>query len=230
MIVRINQFDVLHTEHYSGWPAYGRQGPLAHDWPRDAYAFELLILESDELNQPLGRNFRQSQLRHLIPEVAAALREPGELAVVRLDGPMTGNELTPALSHVLATNGEGRFAISSVEKFEPRSPVPVGSVRFVASTAQLATLCASATLGLDRAVRLRIFLVPEALVNPVLDISEADDERWNQILPRVGCLISSVRNFQSLHILTRRFNPAETKSRLSSRLVTDTQARVALPG
>jgi len=227
MIVRINQFDIQHAEHYSGWPSQGRLGGLAHDWSREACAFEVLILESDEQNQPLGRNYRQTQMRHLIPEVVSALLEPGDAVVVRLDGPMTAHELLPAVIQVVGQNGEGRFAISGVEKFEMRSTPPIGSVRFVASPAQLAALVNGSAVGLDQTVRLRAFLVPENIVTPILDISEPDDDRWHQILSRCTCVLSTVRNLQSLHLLTHRFTPAETKSRLSQRLVAD--ARRARP-
>src|SRR5690349_4906872 len=85
MIVCINQIEVFHAEQYSGWPA-GPQGAIRFQWPPQTFAFEILILESDEQRQPLGRDFRQNQLRQLIPEVVAGLKNVGEEIVVRLDG------------------------------------------------------------------------------------------------------------------------------------------------
>src|SRR5687768_2930548 len=110
MIVRINQFDVPRAEVEAGWASDGAMGPIAYEWPGDARAYEILILERDERNQPLDDSFRQSQIRQLIPQAVAALRDPGEEVVVRLDGPFTAAELMPALRHVTGPDGDGRFA------------------------------------------------------------------------------------------------------------------------
>jgi hypothetical protein len=73
-------------------------------------------------------------------------------------------------------------------------------------------------LGLERNVRLRLFGVPEALVNPLLDIDDLDDERWAEILPRAGVMVGTVRTLQAIHLLTGRSAPAEIRSRLTRRL------------
>ena len=71
---------------------------IMYDWPDDTHAFEVLILESDERQRQLAPAFRQSQLRRLLPEILAALAEPGEQIVARLDGPMAAGELVGAMS------------------------------------------------------------------------------------------------------------------------------------
>jgi hypothetical protein len=73
-------------------------------------------------------------------------------------------------------------------------------------------------LGLERNVRLRLFGVPEALVNPLLDIDDLDDERWAEILPRAGVMVGTVRTLQAIHLLTGRSAPAEIRMRLTRRL------------
>ncbi|MGH7213346.1 MAG: hypothetical protein ACREIT_00990 [Tepidisphaeraceae bacterium] len=232
MIVRINQFDVIHADQYSGWPARGRSGPVEFTWPDDAYAFELLILEQDEQHQPLAKSFRQLQLRQLIPEVLGALREPGEEIVVRLDGPLVEGELNSACRHLTDARGAGRFAVSPVQKLDPQpGPHEIESVRIApAAPERLGALCADLSLGLEKSVRLRAMLVPAELVNPLLDVSEPDDERWGEILARAGCVLGTARGMQSLHLITRRFNPAETKSRLMARLVAGKSAGKASDG
>src|SRR5687768_1174729 len=100
MIVRINQFDAPRPDAEAGWPTAGRMGPLGAPWPAGIRAFELLILEQDEQKRPLPEAFRQQQMRQLIPQAVAALREPGEAIVVRLDGPLAERELLPAYRYL----------------------------------------------------------------------------------------------------------------------------------
>jgi hypothetical protein len=218
MIVRINQFDPANAEPYTGWEPDEVRGPIAYEWPGDTHAFELLILETDENNQKLVPTFRQGQLRQLMPDVIAALRDPAEEIVVRLDGPVAPHELPGALAHLADPRGHGRFAISAVQKFDPAAPWPMTSVRMHVPMSRLAALCTDPELGLNRNVRMRAFSVREALVNPLLDIDDLDDERWREILPQVGFVLGTVRTLQAIHILTRKYTPQDTRSKLMSRL------------
>src|SRR5579862_4793532 len=105
MIVRINQVEAAQIEKDSGWSG-GQQGPiLGGAWPADMRAFELVILGQDEQQRPLTETFRQTQLRHIIPEAAAALREKGEECVVRLDGPLADGELLAAFRRLTDATG-----------------------------------------------------------------------------------------------------------------------------
>src|SRR5438128_305848 len=119
MIVRINQFDAPRPEAEAGWPADGRLGPLLAPWPAGTKAFEILILEQDENRRPLSESFRQVQMRQIIPQAVAALREPGEEAVVRLDGPLAERELLPAFRYLAGEHGECRFSLSAAQKLDP---------------------------------------------------------------------------------------------------------------
>jgi hypothetical protein len=227
MIVRINQFDAPRPESESGWPAEGRQGPLLAPWPEGTRAYEVLILEQDEARKPLSEAFRQQQLRQLIPQAVAALREPSEEVVVRLDGPLADRELLPALRHLTDPDGQGRFAISAVQKTDPAPAGVVASVRVQPSPHSLQGLCADGSLGLERSVRLRAFSLPAELAETVVEIDSPDDERWADVLRRVGFVLSTVRGMLALHILSPRYDAAAVKSRLMERLRSLAQAGAA---
>lgn len=219
MIVRINQFDACHADSASGWPDSGIAGPIDCPWPEDSLAFELLILPSDEQHQPLPRTFRQAQLRQLIPDVISAMQETGEMTVVRLDGTLCAGETIDALKYLADAQGYGRYCLSSVEKFADDSQHPVASIRMLIPPDRLGELCADPNVGLDRNVRLRIFSLPEELVNPLLDIVEPDDERWDEVLSHCGFILGNTRAMQSLQLIMRRYSPEETRARLTQRLV-----------
>jgi hypothetical protein len=219
MIVRINQFDAPRPESEGGWPSEGRLGPLLAPWPEGTKAYELLILEQDEQRRPLAEGFRQQQLRQLIPQSIAALREPGEEIVVRLDGTLADRELLPAFRHLTDPSGHGRYAVSEARKLEPEPRDVVTGVRIQPTTTQaLQALCGDGSLGLERSVRLRAFSVPEEMVNEVIEIDSPDDARWADVLRRVGFVLSTVRGMLALHILTPRFDAGAVKSRLMHRL------------
>ena len=124
MIVRINQFDPSRAESSAGWPANGLAGPLKYKWPNESHAFEVLILDHDEQQESLTEAFRQKQLRQLIPDVIAALRETGEEIVVRLDGPLAEGELAGGFEHIVEPDGAGRYAFSSAERPRGRLACP----------------------------------------------------------------------------------------------------------
>jgi hypothetical protein len=229
MIVRINQFDAPRPDAEAGWPASGRLGPLRPAWPEGVRAYEVLILQHDEQKRPLPDAFRQQQMRQLIPQAVAALREPGEAVVVRLDGPLAEHELLPAYRHLVSTAGEGRFAVSAAAKLEPEPYDVLASVRLQPGEASLAAICADAALGLERSVRMRVFGVPEELVNPLLDIDAPDDERWRDVLAGAGFVLGTASGLLALHVLTTRFDAATMKARLMRRLLSAAQGAKA-PG
>ena len=219
MIVRINQLDLARAEQEAGWPPHGLAGPIRKGWPEGVNVYEVLILNRDELNKPLAESFRQQQLRQLIPEAAAALREPGEQLVVRLDGPLAPRQLTPAFAYLTESDGRGRFAVSDARKLDAVPIEVLTSVRLGPSAQLLLKLCADSLLGLERGVRLRAFAVPEALVNPLLDVSGTDDERWSEILPQCGFVLSTARGLRAFQVFSRRLAPPELRARLTQRLV-----------
>ena len=226
MIVRINQIDAGRAEEEAGWAELGMLGPIRFNWPSVTRAYEVMILDQDEQKRPVEDSFRQQQLRQLIPEAAAALREEGEELVVRLDGPLTEGELLAALGRLTDSQGRGRYAVSAVRKLESYPQEEIGSVRLDPSPQMLATICSLPSLGLERSVRLRLFSVAAKMVNPLLDIDSTEDERWEEILHNCGFMLSTTRGLRSLLVRTGRFEPAELKSRLIRRLV-HTPANVA---
>ena len=220
MIVRINQLPVEQAEAES-WSGGGGplRGTIAYAWPEGTRAFEVLVLDRDEQQRPLSEPFRQAQLRRLIPQVVAAAKEPVEQIVVRLDGPVSPRELLPALCHLTDASGRGRFMVSELAKLDPRPQDVMASARVAPSDTGLAALCADGELGLERSVRLRLFCVPERLVNGLLDIHFASDGRWGEILDEAGFVLNAARELRSLYVISRRLEAAEFKARLMKRLV-----------
>src|SRR5438034_4054402 len=127
MIVRINQFDPANAEPYSGWGDDGLRGAILYDWPNDTHAFEVLILESDERQRQLAAAFRQAQLRRLLPEILAALAEPGEQIVARLDGPVAPAELVDTAKHLTDPQGKGAYAFSLAQRLHADDAPPIAS-------------------------------------------------------------------------------------------------------
>lgn len=220
MIVRINQFDAHQAEALGGWPTRGLSGPIEYEWPGDTQAFELLILDKDEGGRPLGESYRQTQMRQMLPEVLAALRVGGHELVARLDGPIAADELAPAFAQLTDARGYGRFSVSSVEKLTLDPGTAVGSVRLQAIAPRFAALCADPALGLERSVRLRVFSLPDYLVNPLLDITYPEDERWDEVLEESAFCLSTVRGLQGIHVLTRWWGADQVRSLIMGRLTT----------
>ena len=187
-------------------------------------AFELLILGQDEQKRPLTETFRQTQLRHIIPEASAALRELGEEVVVRLDGPLADGELLPAFRRLTDATGYGRFAFSAAQKLQQGPQTVVGSVRLVPPYKSFVGLCADSAVGLERSVRLRAIAVPEPLTNLVMEMNAADDARWGEVLGKMGFLIGPTRGLRSLQILARRFDAATVKAKIMQRLLSGAAA------
>jgi hypothetical protein len=226
VIVRINEFDPANAEPYSGWGDEGLRGPINYEWPNDTHAFEVLILESDERQRQLAPAFRQNQLRKLLPEILMSLAEPDEQIVVRMDGPFASGELAPVQMHLMDADKNGRFSCSAMEKLNAAPGEPITSIRIHLTQQRLVALCMDSEVGLERNTRLRAFLVPDYLVNPLLDVSDLEDERWGEILPKCGALLGSMRGMNSIYILTRRFDSTQARQRIVQRLL-GPQARSA---
>ena len=119
--------------------------------------------------------------------------------------------------------------MSEVQKLEEQPHDVPASVRVGPSEHTLAALCSDSELGLERSVRLRAFCVPQRLVNPLLDAGATDDARWEEILGQAGFVLGTVRFLRALHLITRRFDAAEVKTRLMHRLLEAAQ-RPAVDG
>ena len=128
-------------------------GPLWYSWPSNTRIFEFLILDRDEQSQSLDEGFRQKQLRMALPHAIAAMREPGEEVVIRLDGPLTADELLPALVHLTEPDLTGRFCISDACKVDAAPVEIIGSVRIQPSPQTCSEICLDPKLGLQRSVR-----------------------------------------------------------------------------
>ena len=230
MIVRINQIEVGRTEEEARWASEGLLGPVDFAWPAAARGYEVLILEHDEQEKKLDEPFRQTQMRLMIPQAVAALLEPDEQVVVRLDGPFIAGELLGMMTQLTQPDSTGRFAISNLRKFDRSAQEIIGSVRVQPSPQACATLCMDPEIGLDRSVRLRAYAAPEELINPLLDIDEPLDERWREILPRCGFVLSTTRQLRALQIVTERFAPQEVKNRLMQRLMDSAKAQARAVG
>lgn len=197
----------------------GLRGAIGYEWPDDTHAFEVLILESDERQRQLAPAFRQSQLRRLLPEILAALAEPGEQIVARLDGPVAVNELIGTVKHLTDVHGSGAFAWSAAQRLAADAPPPIASMRIHLTLPRLGALCMDGSAGLDSGVRLRLFVVPEELVATALEVNELDDERWSAILGRAGVVLGSMRTMQSIYLLTRRVDSGQARQRILKRLL-----------
>lgn len=219
MIVRINQFDAPRLDAEAGWPASGRLGPLGGGWPAGVRAYEVLILEQDELKRPLAEGFRQQQMRQLIPQAVAALREPGDAVVVRLDGVLAERELLPAYRYLTDPAGGGRYAVSAAAKLGAAPEEVTAGVRLQPGDGSLAALCSDLALGLERSVRLRAFAVAEERVGPLLEIDAPDDGRWPEVLGGASFVVSTTSRLRGLHVHTARFDAATVKERLMKRLI-----------
>jgi hypothetical protein len=219
MVVRINQLVLSEPPDAAGWPVHDLVGPIRFRWPKDFQLYEVLILEQDEDRRRLGEDFRQQQLRTLIPAAAEALLEEGEQLVVRLDGVLAKRELAGALNRLIVSEEASRYVVSDIRKLDEDLPAVAASIRVHPTLAWISNLCADDGVGLERTVRLRAFAVPEALVNPLLDVDSVQDERWVEILPQCGFTLSTTMGLKSLQVLTRRHDAVAVKARLTQRLL-----------
>jgi hypothetical protein len=219
MIVRINQFDPAGAEALTGWETHGPAGGIDHAWPAGTHAYELLILEEDEKRNALDAAFRQGQIRRLIPELILALCESRQRIILRFDGPLVEGELLGAFYHLSDLHGMGRFALSEAQKLDEDPRPSLGSARIAPSPHRLGRILGDERIGLERRTRLRAFCLGEELVNPLLDASATDDERWGELLESCDFVLSTVRGLQSVQIISARISPNEARERLTHRLL-----------
>jgi hypothetical protein len=50
-------------------------------------------------------------------------------------------------------------------------------------------------------------------------VGSLDDERWGEILPQCGFVLSTARGLRAFHVFSRRLAPPEMRARLTQRLV-----------
>ncbi len=216
MIVRIQQFEVADAERLAGWPDFGVAGSVRYDWPSGTDAFEILVRDADERHLPVPAFQRRDHLRSLIWPIVSALTDADVSVVARLDGPLVTGELLGAYEYLTDPAGSGRFGLSAVEKLDPSPASVVTSVRIEPVGGTLASLCEDLNVGLARSVRLRVFGVPGELVNPLLDTSDPDDERWGEILDQSSFVLQTIAGLDGLQVITRRFGPQEISQRLGN--------------
>jgi hypothetical protein len=219
MIVRINQIDVAAAEPAAGWDPGTPRGGFEFTWPLRTFAYQLSVLDHDEKNHSLSPAFRQAQVRQLVPQVIAALADvEQDDVVVRLDGLLADGEMATAVHYLVDPLTCERYAIAETQKLDPRPDAVLTSVRLLALPTLIAAMCADPQLGLGRSVRLRAIAVPERLVNPLLDTTDVDDERWRDILPHASFVLSTAADLLSLLVWTPKFDPAEIRRRITQRL------------
>ena len=218
MIVRVQQFPIDQAEPLGGWPEQGPAGGIVYEWPAGTGAFEIVVAENDESGRRISAGVRRDHLRSVIPSLAETLKQSDEKLAARLDGPCAPGELFTAFSHLPQADTRGRFAISPVQKLDPEPSVVMGSIRIEMDFDRLEALCADPGLNLESSVRLRLFALPEELVNPFLDTSDTDDERWGEILGRTGFIIQPVGGMDSIQIITPRYGAGEFSARVTRAL------------
>jgi hypothetical protein len=219
MIVRINQIDVAAAEPAAGWDPGTPSGGFEFTWPLRTFAYQISVLDHDEKSHPLSRAFRQTQVRQLVPQVIAALADvEQDEVVVRLDGSLADGELLAAFRSLVDPLTCERYAIAETQKLNPQPDAVPTSVRLLPLPTVIAAMCADPQLGLGRSVRLRAIAVPERLVNPLLDTTDVDDERWRDILPHATFVLSTAADLLSLLVWTPKFDPTEIRRRVTQRL------------
>ncbi len=214
MLVRLNQIDPRSADGAAGWTTGGVRGTVAHTWPETTFAYQMAALDADEAGRPVPADARRAEVRRVLPAVIAAVGRAGEVAVVRLDGPF-GPGLMPA---VAAAAGASAYALSAVQRFGSDAAPPLASVRLAADAAAVDRLCRDERLDLHAGVRLRAFLLPPPLVDPMVDTLEPDDERWRELLPGAGAVVSTAADLLSVVIWSGTLGPAELRTRLAAGL------------
>ena len=214
MLVRLNQIDPRSADGAAGWTTGGVRGTVAYAWPAAAFAYQLVALETDEAGRPVTADARRAEVRRVLPAVVGAVGRPGDTAVVRLDGPF-GPGLVPAL---VAAAGAGGYAVSAVQRLGLDAAPPLATVRLAATDGTLARLCGDEALALHAGVRLRAFLLPPPLVDPMLDTADVDDERWRDLLPLAGAVVSTAADLLSVVIWSMELRPDELRDRLAAKL------------
>jgi hypothetical protein len=214
MLVRLNQIDAQSADGASGWTTGGFRGTVAYAWPADTFAYQLIALDQDEHGQPVPADARRTEIRRVLPGLIAAIAGPTDATVIRLDGPF-GPGLVPA---VAAAAGSIAFAVSAVQRFGFDPAPPLASVRLVTTPEEIDRLCTDESLALHAGVRLRAFLLPANLVDPMVDTAEPDDERWRELLPAAGAVVSTAADLLSVVIWSAVLGPDVIRDRLAARL------------
>ncbi len=214
MLVRLNQIDPRSADGAAGWTTGGVRGTVAYAWPATAFAYQLVALDADEAGRPVAADARRAEVRRVLPAVIGAVGRAGEVTVLRLDGPF-GPGLVPA---VAAAAGAAAYAVSAVQRFGFDAAPPLASVRLAADAATVERLCRDERLALHAGVRLRAFLLPAALVDPMVDTAEPDDERWRELLPAAGAVVSTAADLLSVVIWSATLGRTHCGSRLAAGL------------
>jgi hypothetical protein len=219
MIVRINQLSPAAAEQAAGWDVDSVCGPIERGWPSATYAYQVLVLDRDEQQQPLSDGPRREQIRQMLPQVIDALSDRSDQVIVRIDGPLCSDGVVPAF--MFAGNREccRRFSYSAAEWLADRDEPPVTSIRLLPRPECLAEICIDPRISLHEKVRLRAFgLAGDELVDPMLDTADLEDERWRELLSEVSFMVSTSRDMLSLLICTPRFDADQTRLRITRRL------------
>jgi len=161
--------------------------------------------------------------------VAIALAEPGHVGVLRLDGPLGDNELLPAWRYLTEPDGRGRYAFAATAKLDDLPADVSTSVRILTSWQQLMAICSDPSLGLERSVRARLFFTNEVFASDLLEASETDDPRWEQILAECTLMIGTTSGLRSLQIVTRGLDLPQVKSKVMNRLIAVARGEPAIP-
>lgn len=193
-ILRVNQIAAASAEQLAGWT--DGPGAIATPWPSGTGAYELRIVQQDGEAAASEGDLRQ-RLRRLVCEAVSGLTPVGGTIVARLDGPLAG--VVPALAWGL----DKMVGMSPVRRWSQADPPALVSFRVAESGDAVASLCDAVGPALGRDVRLRVFAVPDELVQPLLDIDELDDERWREIFEASTFAIDTVAGLKGLILFTR---------------------------
>ena len=194
-ILRVNQVNAANAESLAGWSTDG-PGAIAAPWPVGVTAYELRIVAQDG-EPPTAESDLRVRLRQLLCEAVSGLTQPGRPIVARVDGPLDG--VVPALAWGL----DKMVGMSAVRRWSPTDPPAKVSLRVAESADAVAGLCDAVGPALGRDVRMRVFAVPDAFVQPLLDMDDLDDERWRDILDGATYVIDTVAGLRGLIVFTR---------------------------
>ena len=211
MIVRLQQIDPSDAEALAFWETTDARGPIQFSWPADWYAYQITALDRDEQQQPVPESLRRRRLRQLMPNIIAGLGTSECRTVLRFDGPLIDGELAAAYRSLGDSAAIERYSLSAVEQFDPRKSPAIASMRLLPTVRHVQSMCNEAQIGLEKSVRLRAFCVLEKLVDPLLDTSDLDDERWRELLPTMRYVLSTVKGLLSLVVWTPVFAPEQMK-------------------
>lgn len=205
MILRMYELAAADFERLTGWPANAGAyaAPLGPGWPRDRVAVELAVTTADARGRPLSDADRGSTIRRLIPWLVRRLvpAAPDRQLLVRLDGRMERGGLADALRHLPNAVPGGIFALSGATRCSDADPPPPAWATMVLDVAGLVDLCADPALRLDRAVRLRLWVVPAAVALSVIAATSDDPDAWPGVHAESTLFLTTSANLQSLFVV-----------------------------